>query len=362
VGLPRLGRPRVQLRQAVRSVHRRAARRRPAAEPDARPARRHRVQPLPRLDGRGGLDRAGGVYPQRLRPGGHQRLRLPRPDGRLRPLPRPQVRPHQPERVLPVLRLLQQHRRPGARRQQVALGAVPAHAHPRAGREDEGAGREGRRAEGEGRRRGEAVRRGLRPQGGRRAAGGRRPRGLRLDRRRPAPGRRGQRDRRLRRQGEPPGQVGPAFAADRGQGPDAEDRRGERAEAQGGQGGLAVRPRLPGPQEPAAGGDAPVEGRRPVGPPRHLGREPDRLGQGRDRRAPAHRRPAGRRRVGPAGSADGAARHRPRDGDRGLGLHAVRRRRLLRRGRPAHLDAPGGPSPPGSATASPTTAPAWPTT
>ena len=37
--------------------------------------------------------------------------RLARPDDRLRPVPRPQVRPDHPARVLPVLRLLQQRRR-----------------------------------------------------------------------------------------------------------------------------------------------------------------------------------------------------------------------------------------------------------
>ena len=68
-------------------------------EPDARPARRHRLQPLPRLDQRGRLDRGGGLRPQRRRPGRHQRHRLPRPDGRLRPLPRPQVRPDHARRT-----------------------------------------------------------------------------------------------------------------------------------------------------------------------------------------------------------------------------------------------------------------------
>ena len=59
---------------------------------DARAADRHRLQPLPRHHQRGRLDRGRGLRPQRRRPGRHQRHGLPGPDGRLRPLPRPQVR------------------------------------------------------------------------------------------------------------------------------------------------------------------------------------------------------------------------------------------------------------------------------
>ena len=46
LGLSRLGHRRLQPEPAVRPVHDRATRRRPAAEPDARPARRHRLQSL----------------------------------------------------------------------------------------------------------------------------------------------------------------------------------------------------------------------------------------------------------------------------------------------------------------------------
>ena len=96
-------------------------------ERDARPDRRHRLQPLPRHHQRGRLDRGGGLRPQRRRSRRHHRHGLPRPDGRLRPLPRPQVRPDHAEGVLPALRLLQQPRRqarwtatpPGIRRRQV---------------------------------------------------------------------------------------------------------------------------------------------------------------------------------------------------------------------------------------------------
>ena len=91
---------------------------------------RHRLQPLPRLDQRGRLDRGGSLRPQRRRPGRYQRHRLPGPDDRLRPLPRPQVRPDPGEGLLPALRVLQQHRRPRARRQFRQMGADRAGAEP----------------------------------------------------------------------------------------------------------------------------------------------------------------------------------------------------------------------------------------
>ena len=90
---------------------------------DARPDHRHRLQPLPRLDQRRGLDRRGGLRPQHRGPGRYQRDRLPGPDDRLRPLPRPQVRPDPDEGLLPALRVLQQHRRPRDGRQFRQVGA-----------------------------------------------------------------------------------------------------------------------------------------------------------------------------------------------------------------------------------------------
>ena len=54
---------------------------------DPRPDHRHRLQPLPRFDQRGGLDRRGSLRPQHRRPGRYQRDRLPGTDDRLRPLP-----------------------------------------------------------------------------------------------------------------------------------------------------------------------------------------------------------------------------------------------------------------------------------
>ena len=102
--------------------------------PTPRPDRRHRLQPLPRFDQRGGLDRGRGLRPQHRRPGRHQRHRLPGPDDRLRPLPRPQVRPDPGEGLLPALRVLQQHRRPRDGRQFGQVGAGRAGADRRSRR------------------------------------------------------------------------------------------------------------------------------------------------------------------------------------------------------------------------------------
>ena len=55
-------------------------------ERDARPGRRHRIQPLPRLHQRGGLDRGGSLRPQHRRPGRYQRHGLPGADDRLSPV------------------------------------------------------------------------------------------------------------------------------------------------------------------------------------------------------------------------------------------------------------------------------------
>ena len=60
------------------------------------------------------------------RPRRHHRHRLARPDARLRPVPRPQVRPDHAARVLPALRLLQQRRRARDR-------ASPTRPSPRGG-------------------------------------------------------------------------------------------------------------------------------------------------------------------------------------------------------------------------------------
>ena len=99
-------------------------RRRPAAGRHDRPADRHRVPPQ-HADQPGGRDRPRAV-PDRVDrgPGQHDGDGLPRPDDRLLPVPRPQVRPDQPARVLPAVRLLQQRgrARPGDRH---AGGAWP---------------------------------------------------------------------------------------------------------------------------------------------------------------------------------------------------------------------------------------------
>ena len=76
-----------------------------------RAADRHRLSPE-YADQPGRRDRRRAV-PDRVdrRPGQHDRHGVPRPDDRLRPVPRPQVRPDQPARLLPALRLLQQRGR-----------------------------------------------------------------------------------------------------------------------------------------------------------------------------------------------------------------------------------------------------------
>ena len=112
LALPRLGHRRVQRRQAVRPVRPRADRRRP-------PPRRRRPQ-AGRADHRDRVPRPRQQGPRRgepraVRPGRRRRAdrgdhaRLPRADGRLRPLPRPQVRPDPPARLLRPRRHLPQH-------------------------------------------------------------------------------------------------------------------------------------------------------------------------------------------------------------------------------------------------------------
>ncbi len=91
LALPRLGHRRPQPRPPVRPVHRRATGRRPA--PRRRPPSqgRDRLPPQHADQPRGGR-RPGGV-PRRggRRPRQHDRHRLARPDGRLRPVPHAQV-------------------------------------------------------------------------------------------------------------------------------------------------------------------------------------------------------------------------------------------------------------------------------
>ena len=93
-----------------RSTSSRSTRSPATSGPDATlgPADRHRVSSqYADQPGRGDRRRA---VPRRVdrRSGQHDRHGLPRPDDRLRPVPRPQVRPDLPARVLPALRLLQQ--------------------------------------------------------------------------------------------------------------------------------------------------------------------------------------------------------------------------------------------------------------
>ena len=92
LALPRLRHPRVQRRQALRPLPPGAARRRRAPRRERRDARRHRLLPARPLGRRAGRPEAGPVRPAR-RHGRHHLGGLPGADARLRPLPRPQVRP-----------------------------------------------------------------------------------------------------------------------------------------------------------------------------------------------------------------------------------------------------------------------------
>ena len=91
---------------------------------DARPADRHRLQPQPPRQRRGRHHPRGVRRRVRRRPRRDHRHRLARPDARLRPLPRPQVRPVHAEGVLQPLRLLQQRagEGPGGEVRQLAAG------------------------------------------------------------------------------------------------------------------------------------------------------------------------------------------------------------------------------------------------
>ena len=92
-----------------------------------------RVQPQPHDQLRRRRDSrrvSGGVCG---RPRGYHLQRLHGPDGRLRALPRSQVRPDLAEGLLPLLRLLQHHRGKGPRRQERQCRAHPGNAHRRAG-------------------------------------------------------------------------------------------------------------------------------------------------------------------------------------------------------------------------------------
>ena len=106
--LSRLAGPGVQPRHAVRPLPDRADRRRPArrARPPGAAAGPGLLRP-----GAGVLRRRQEARPVR-RPDRHPDPRLPRADGRLRPLPRPQVRPDPDHRLLRAGRRLRQHRVP----------------------------------------------------------------------------------------------------------------------------------------------------------------------------------------------------------------------------------------------------------
>ena len=78
--------------------------------------------------------------------------------------------------------------------------------------------------------------------------------------------------------------------------------------------------------------------------PRLLGRERDRLGQGRHARTAADGRPAGGRPVGAAGGAGRQAQAAAGHDDRRLGVHPARRHGLLGQGRHRDSDPAGRPA------------------
>ena len=93
LAVSRLGDPGLQPQSAVRPVHHRTDRRRPAAQAHARPADRHRLPPLQRHHQRSRHHRRRVRRDLRQGSRRHHRRRLARNDRGLRHLPRPQVRP-----------------------------------------------------------------------------------------------------------------------------------------------------------------------------------------------------------------------------------------------------------------------------
>ena len=100
LALSRLGRQGPQRRPALRPVRRPPARRRRDRPRRPRRLHRHRVQPELAVRGQQHGPRPEPAVDAR-RHDRHDDLGRPRPDRRLRPLPRPQVRPDQPEGLLP---------------------------------------------------------------------------------------------------------------------------------------------------------------------------------------------------------------------------------------------------------------------
>ena len=136
----------------------------------------------------------------------------------------------------------------------------------------------------------------------------------------------------------------PALPGQQGRRAQATVLRQRRAEAGRRRGGHAVRPRVPRPETLAPRGDAPVAHGGGLVSSRVLGRERDRLRQGRHARAAGDGQAAGARPMGPAGGAGRAAQAGAGDRDPGLGVHAARRHRALGRGRDHHPHPAGRPA------------------
>ena len=117
LGLSRLGHQRLQPQHAVRSVHDRAIGRRPAAQSHARSAGGLGLQSLQHDDQRRGRHSGRIPGPVHPRPDRNRVAGLAGHDGRLRGVPRSQVRPALAARVLRDGGVLQQHHARGDGRQ-----------------------------------------------------------------------------------------------------------------------------------------------------------------------------------------------------------------------------------------------------
>ena len=111
VALAGLGHSCAERQHAVRSIHDRATRRRPASQPDALAESGDRVSPQSPHQRRGRHHRRRMADREYHRPRGHDRSDVDGLNVGLRPLSRPQVRPDHTEGVLQPVCLLQQYRR-----------------------------------------------------------------------------------------------------------------------------------------------------------------------------------------------------------------------------------------------------------
>ena len=341
LALPRLGHPRLQRQQAVRPVHRRAARRRPAAEPDA--STRSIATGFNRCHvstSEGGsieeevyvrnivdqVDTTGTVFLG--------------PDDRLRPLPRPQVRPDPGRRTTTsssrssttsTARRWTATRRSGRRSCTVptrtASRGAAGRSTPRSPRCRQAIAAETARAASPPIERKDDARRQTSRAAGPTSSGS------------TTPCRRAPRPRATARGTSSASPTTRSTAAGcrcatrpRGCKQRFFDNAGRKLEV--GAGDTLFAYVYLDPKQPAQGADAPVAHEGGLDAPRLLGRERDRLRQGRHARAAARWATCPQsgkwvRLEVPVGQAQARAGH----GDRRLGVHPARRHRLLGQGR-----------------------------